>query len=210
MSAVLQLTLMTTLASAPQNAVTAHSRPLQINVAVYDEAVVPSTWLKQAQDEMRRIYGEIGVNVVWQVRAPSSAHGDAPQGDRAALAHQTFLIMIRSRAQRAQAGLSPNAMGFASGTAEERARVVYLFYDRIEQFPTLHRGRMLGHIMAHEIGHALLPFQSHSPQGLMRAQWDRTDLELAQFGRLRFTPEQGELIRLKVSQLAERATRRPR
>jgi hypothetical protein len=69
----------------------------------------------------------------------------------------------------------------------------------------LHRGLTLGRIMAREIGHALLPFQSHSPQGLMRARWDRADLELAQTRRLRFTPEHAELIRRKVTQLTEGA-----
>jgi hypothetical protein len=59
--------------------------------------------------------------------------------------------------------------------------------------------------MAHEVGHLLLPIQSHSSRGLMRAHWDRNDLELAQEGRLRFTGEQADLIRSKLSRRAEPA-----
>lgn len=94
-------------------------------------------------------------------------------------------------------------MGIASGTSVERGRVAYVFFDRTEQWSPLYRGRFLGYFMAHELGHLLLPQYSHSPEGLMRAQWSREDLEMAQYGRLRFTPEQARLIRSKAAELAE-------
>jgi hypothetical protein len=36
----------------------------------------------------------------------------------------------------------------------------------------------------------------------MRARWDREDLERAQHGLLRFTPEQATLIRSRATELA--------
>jgi hypothetical protein len=80
--------------------------------------------------------------------------------------------------------------------------VAYVFYDQSEQFTPLFRARFLGHVMAHEMGHLLLPQYSHSARGLMRAQWSREDLELAQYGRLGFTPEQTRLIRLKITNMS--------
>jgi hypothetical protein len=53
---------------------------------------------------------------------------------------------------------------------------------------------VLAHAMAHEIGHLLLPY-GHSATGLMRADWNAKDLNLAIDGRLNFTSEQAELIR---------------
>jgi hypothetical protein len=209
MPAVLLLTLMAIQAGDAQPPDASNPAIQQeIGMAVHDRAGVPAGWLKQAQDEMTRIYAEIGVRINWHA-APlpaSSENGtSAPPDDLATWPSHTLLIVITPSSGQKPGRSSENVVGFASGTATERARVVYLLYDSIDQFPILHRGRMLGHIMAHEIGHALLPFQSHSPQGLMRARWDRADLELAQARRLRFTADHAELIRRKVAQLIEGA-----
>jgi hypothetical protein len=59
----------------------------------------------------------------------------------------------------------------------------------------------LAHAMAHEIGHLLLPY-GHSATGLMRADWEGKDLRRAVQGQLKFTPQQAELIRTRLSQLA--------
>jgi hypothetical protein len=52
--------------------------------------------------------------------------------------------------------------------------------------------------MAHEMGHLLLPANSHSQGGVMRADWDSEHLLRMVKGVLQFTPEQGELIRSHV------------
>lgn len=56
---------------------------------------------------------------------------------------------------------------------------------------------VLAHVMAHEIGHLLLPY-GHSSTGLMRANWDVADLRRAVYRQLKFTPEQAALIRAKL------------
>lgn len=187
----------------PPNAVSP-AIELQVDMTVDDPAGVPADWLRQAQEEMTRIYGEIGVRINWQA-GPLAAQCDIDRGadDVPAWPPRALLIAVRRSSSRKQEGLE-NVMGFAVGTASERAHVVYVLYDSIDQFPVLYRGLMLGHIMAHEVGHALLPLQSHSSHGLMRAQWNRADLELAQAHRLRFTPGQAELIRGRAVQLAKR------
>jgi hypothetical protein len=53
-----------------------------------------------------------------------------------------------------------------------------VFYDRIER---LHKSAdidlstLLGHAMAHEIGHVLLGAREHSPRGIMKARWSQSD-----------------------------------
>jgi len=69
-----------------------------------------------------------------------------------------------------------------------------VLYDRVAAFAhTYHIKRqvLLGYTMAHELGHLLLPPNSHSNSGVMRAS---LDLERAAARRLRFTPGQGVLI----------------
>jgi hypothetical protein len=49
---------------------------------------------------------------------------------------------------------------------------------------------LLARVIAHEIGHVLLPNQKHAPRGIMRA-----NLEREQVGFLGFTPEQAASMR---------------
>jgi len=206
MSSLMALTLVIGLGNPGQTQATGSANPLTIIVAVYDYAAVPPGWLRQAQNEMGRIYHEIGVEITWWDPDRSSPVGGLPDGQRDApstVPRDALIVLIRHSSVSPQKDLPENVMGSASGTADERGRVAYLFYDRTETFPFLYRARLLGHLMAHEIGHLLLPLDAHSPQGLMRAQWSGADLERALAGRLRFTPEQANLIRSRVAQMAE-------
>src|SRR5262245_3016919 len=165
-----------------------------ISVTVLDDAGVPREWLRQAKNELERIYREVDVELVWW--------DPTPCGDQASVPRHLLTIAIRRNAASLRKGLSEDTMGITSGTAVERGQVAYVFYDRMERFTPLHRGRYLGHFMAHELGHLLLPLYAHSARGLMRAQWNRDDLERAEHGQLKFTPEQASLIRSRASQLA--------
>src|SRR5262245_28352326 len=54
-----------------------------ISVAVLDDARVPGEWLRQAKNELERIYREIDVNIVWWDPDLPSSRGDqatVPQG----------------------------------------------------------------------------------------------------------------------------------
>lgn len=165
-----------------------------ISVGVLDDARVPREWLRQAKNELERIYREIDVAIEWWDLTSRTDQVTAPKN--------LLMIAIRRNALSLQKKLSEDTMGITSGTAIERGRVAYVFYDRTEQFTPLYRGKYLGHFMAHELGHLLLPQYSHSSTGLMRAQWNRDDLERAQHGQLRFTPEQASLIRSSATRLA--------
>jgi hypothetical protein len=58
---------------------------------------------------------------------------------------------------------------------------------------------MLGHAMAHEIGHVLLGSTEHSPDGIMKARWSTTDYQKAAKGYMKFTPLQCNVIRERAS-----------
>jgi hypothetical protein len=53
---------------------------------------------------------------------------------------------------------------------------------------------LLGHVIAHEIGHLLLKSSAHAPEGLMRADFLRADLKKAAQRQLLFSPEQAESL----------------
>lgn len=47
-------------------------------------------------------------------------------------------------------------------------------------------GRILGYLIAHEVGHVLLGEEGHDDSGLMRSDWGKEELMNLQGGRLRF------------------------
>jgi hypothetical protein len=58
---------------------------------------------------------------------------------------------------------------------------------------------MLGHAIAHEIGHVLLGTIDHSPSGIMKARWETADYRQAEMGLMKFTAREGEAIRKRAA-----------
>jgi len=69
--------------------------------------------------------------------------------------------------------------------------------DRLRpMMETLSRPEVLiGHVLAHEIGHKLLRTDSHSPTGLMKAHWSNVETEQMTFQPMTFTPADAAQIR---------------
>jgi hypothetical protein len=58
---------------------------------------------------------------------------------------------------------------------------------------------ILGHAMAHELGHLLLGTNSHSSAGLMQAHWEPRDLAQAAKGHLLFSAEESTQMRSRFT-----------
>jgi hypothetical protein len=71
---------------------------------------------------------------------------------------------------------------------------------------------LLGFVMAHEIGHLMLPRRSHCTSGLMKSDWDIHDLERLDLLKLQFSEQQAAQIRATIenesSRILARATPR--
>jgi len=74
--------------------------------------------------------------------------------------------------------------------------------DRVEE---LAGGRgtfyavLLGHIVAHELGHLLLADGKHSRASIMTYPWRRRELEWVSQGTMRFTPWQRQRIEQRLA-----------
>jgi len=166
----------------------ADENPILI-VRVRDQAQLPDRTLREALMIAGGVYRRAGVTVEWRLQP-----GDAV--DEGGLA-----IAIVGAAAQARFRASDDSMGVARGEDGARAIVAYVFYDRVREFGQ--RGRVdawivLGCAIAHELGHLLLPVNSHAPDGIMRADWDPKMLSRAG-GFLSFAPDQGRLLRLRVA-----------
>jgi hypothetical protein len=70
---------------------------------------------------------------------------------------------------------------------------ITLYLDRLEGI--LENGpsaAVLGHVLAHEIGHVLLGHNGHSNEGLMKANWSQAEFAAMPYRLMKFTAYQAE------------------
>ncbi len=184
---------------------------LTVNLHVIDYAEVPENTLIRAEQEVTNIFHKIGVDIVWgHVPVPSEKkrpNSTSTQPVSSTGPQVRISIYPRSMAKPLEDRLGDmdHVFGFAPRTETQAGRWIYIFYHRVEELVQQrrlqeHKARNLGLAMAHELGHLLLPFHSHSRTGIMRARWNRQDFQLAALGNLGFTTQQTELIRNELSQ----------
>jgi hypothetical protein len=94
--------------------------------------------------------------------------------------------------------VSNEPLGFAQQCPDsEPGCVANIFYAKIDEVAWRAGGRsarILGHTMAHELGHLLLGANAHSPSGIMRGDWSPEDLMFMRSGELTFTLLQSDQI----------------
>ena len=167
--------------------------PLTLRLHLHNHAQVARDIVIRAQEEVSRIYSRFGVNTVW-VNADSLSQ----PGSR----DLALTVIINANARVAdQRPSRTDVMGLAPGSHREQGRIAFAFFDAVDRFARRYDvdvAVVLGYVMAHEIGHLLLPFGTHSKTGLMRGNWGSPQIRHAVIGQLRFTPEQAELIRFKL------------
>jgi hypothetical protein len=165
-----------------------HVLSIALVLQLHDFAGAPATIVGQAERELARMFGEIGVQVEW-LRA-----------DRRADSSATVRIILVAREAGGLRHTRDVVMGATIWT-DEGTPVVYVFYRRVEAEArryTVSLALVLASALAHEVGHVLMPDGGHSEAGLMRACWNRDDFNSADRGQLRFIPEQVALIRANV------------
>ena len=167
-----------------------------VRVRVNDYASVAVDLLARAQDEVKQLYARIGVETTWLATRRLSDHDDLSHSEDANATELTVIVLSSSMTTR----MAPpeDAIGMAATTPTDNGRIAYVFYDRLQIDPLQSDDSnvaALAFVMAHEIGHLLLPYGSHSETGVMRGRWDRKTFRRLEVQRLRFTPLQGRQIR---------------
>jgi len=175
--------------------------PLTLRARVDNRAAVPEDVLTSAKAIVARIYLREGVGLRWAGRSVVTPDplGDPLQG-RDSVPTLRIIILPDSLAECVDA--DSRALGLATGNETQPGQVAYVFYNRVRNLSVRYddrHGGVLGHVIAHEIGHLLLPHGTHSGTGLMRADWSRDDLEHVAHGLLIFTRREAALIRQRLA-----------
>ena len=170
----------------------------QIIVRVHNYAHVDDGLLLSAEAVATSILREAKVEARW-VYCPLSQEDDeryprclADWGTNA------FVLNILTPEMVGRIQTLVENLGSAPAPCDEDATScpINVFYfrvaERAEQFG-IKPGRLLGHVLAHEVGHLL--GENHSPKGIMRGTWSRDDLKLMGFSTVEFSTDQARQLR---------------
>ena len=170
------------------------SADLKIPIRVDNKAGISAKKLRFAESEAAKIYAKAGVYLEWH-DCPATAHSESADF---ACAMPLTPSDLRLRIVDSVKLKGVHATSEASGYAIGDLALVQLQY--LQELPTpseYFRDMMLGRVIAHEIGHALLG-PEHSSQGIMQARWGDEQL-LRAASELVFTPDQEKALRMAVT-----------
>src|SRR5215831_20337679 len=171
-----------------------HKQPVRVRIILCDNTGVESGTLRTARNVASRVIMSATVEIDW-IDVGSCDSSDPSFEPSKWPADSYYLIAILPDVLPNSA--TTDVMGFAPVTTG-RYPPAYIFYNRVRSFSDLVQGGIaivLGHVIAHEMGHLLLPANAHSKSGIMRPSWDFPQWKEAAAGRLVFTESQVREIR---------------
>jgi len=172
-----------------------NTRPgLSITVDLIDSAEVAPGTRSRAEHEFEHIMQTAGISVAW-------IEGDA--NTPVDLLADAIVLRILPKAGPSD---DPKALGVALAPGPGGIYAT-IFFDRVCERvadPVLSKAGarlegVLGHAMAHEIGHLLLGMNSHSASGLMSAVWRVEDFRRLARGQFNFRPDEAARMRSEVA-----------
>lgn len=186
------------LAPAPQAAARVSDVPML--VFLHNDAGVPPDILERARQLASSVFHDAGAKVMWIDDTAFARSMPVEPEERRAFTASIMQVRVMSGPMRKAMAVQDNALGMAVA----QAHFAWIAFDKI--LDSAHRAHIdvadaLGYVIAHEIGHLLLPVNSHSATGLMRKELDPALIEL---NRVRFSDEQRAQIRSTLENLLER------
>ena len=172
----------------------------QVTINLYNDARVAEPLLTEARLEAAKIFRRAEVRVAWidcssrLARGTSDPACENPRGP----SHLALRIVRWSL----ESGDSVFGVAFLSPEGEGTYGNV--FYDPVEKLHAEWRigiASVLGHVMAHEIGHLLLGTNAHSRTGIMCSNWHTKELRSISMGTLLFTPSQVGFFKARLAGL---------
>lgn len=172
---------------------------LRVTLRIHNYAHLEPAVLAQAEDVATLIFRGAGVEVSSIDCSLYVAPHDKSPSCHEPMRRAEFAIRVIDRSWRQKSLAQFDGTGLALPCARDLVGChAYIFYNPISQWAEdkdISASAILGHAIAHEVGHLLLGTESHSRTGIMRGLWTHVDLRTMARTPLEFTPEQGEQIR---------------
>jgi hypothetical protein len=172
-------------------------------IRIYNLAHVPSRTLDHAIRDASEILSAARVDVTWQRGSDSNEARtfdfSMPTVKRPAQDYRGYIVLGILHGM--PSWFHPGALGYALPHAQTGVNAT-IFYDRIECWEepgVIDLATVLGHVIAHEIGHVLLRSTEHSNSGIMRAIWSKRDFRIPRPGAAQFTARQRAAIAKSIA-----------
>ena len=168
----------------------AQTTPVRMmRVLVLNTAGAPVAVLSEAEKAAARVFQAAGIETTWRQAGTGTVDDDLTS---------MIIINLMSASMEARMKAPATVMGFAVSGAR-LASIMYGRVERLAQANATDLATVLGHVIAHEIGHLLLPPGGHSAGGIMNAM---LDLHLAVRGVLQFSSTEVTAMRARIAPLA--------
>jgi hypothetical protein len=168
----------------------------QITVRISNLAQVGSDTLDRAKRVTEEVFRPMGISIIWLQCSAGGTREDLACSTPVGPNDMSLRIFRRSEATHKKTRHSTS--GITLPLAPEGGRgIIYLYFDRVLEVQNSQRiplELVLGIIIAHEMGHLLLPDKPHALAGIMRGSLEPKDWQLAAQSRLGFTDRQKEII----------------
>src|SRR5215510_1639148 len=141
----------------------------QLTVWVYNRYPVPADLLRIALRQTATIFEHAGIRIRW---LNCLAAGPQEPTDPACLPGPTSNTIVLTILGNANGGYR-RSLGYAF-PRNDGGKSAVVYYRRVGfmvGFAPEESAPLLGAVVAHEIGHALLPGRPHSKEGIMRPEW---------------------------------------
>jgi hypothetical protein len=170
----------------------------RITVRLYNYARVSSSSLSEAVAYAEEALRRAGLRAEWIEHSITASGCVSVRGsDRLGPSDLVLRILADRRARR----LHPKSLVLGMAHMEsgkDYGMVASIFSGRITSIAEAAGFRdrpLLGHVLAHEVGHLLLGPGRHAKAGLMRCPWGKRELKKAARGQLWFRAEEARRIR---------------
>ena len=178
--------------------------PLTITVHVYNYANLDRGTLRRATREAARIYHQVGVNTEWVDCPRTSEEADKYPACIQPTSPTRLTLRVISRQMAEHFRFSKETFGRSwlpeAGGFGYVAAVSAHHADTLARKIRFTEGAILGHLIAHELGHLLLGANSHARTGIMHVPWRSKELKFVQQGTMYFDSIQAKQIRAGVRQ----------
>jgi hypothetical protein len=172
----------------------------RITIRVVNSAKVEDRTLAESERQAARVLAQAGIEVVWQ-DCPAGAGGACTPE----LGGNEFWLQV---ANWKPEGRSMELLGFTAfdpdpARGPSLAGVYYPMVKQMARGFLMGEAPVLGAALAHEIGHLL--GADHSPTGVMRARFNRLNIEDMDKGGLLFGRQEAARLRARVMRRTGRA-----
>ncbi len=166
----------------------------RIRVCLSDQADVDEAIVEPARETVTRIFQRAAVEIAWLDQSTASAERHMcglPEG-----ANEVAVRIVRRSGASRPIGRRRLGGTALRPTAWKGSGLVSVYYDCVQSTAAETRispAVVLGLLMAHEIGHVLLP-PGHAHRGIMRATLGLSDLIRASQGLVHFDDKESKAI----------------